>query len=244
MNLPSPDQSAADFLSVQPDPLRYDWHTNDPSEVAGMIAAQIPRNACVLDVGCGTGSLSKIIMESRSAQLTGIEPDTERATAAMKRGINVVAGFFDKQAIMNMEEFDAVVFADVLEHLPDPSVALGLAYKVLKPNGMVVASVPNIAHWTVRWNLLCGRFDYEACGIMDATHLRWFTESTIRVLFERNGYRVESHLVTAGLAMPVYSRFPWSFIRPRRLRAPLVRWLSRAMPRLFGCQHVIRAVKK
>lgn len=245
MNAASPDQHATGFLSASPDPLRYDGHTNDPAEAAGMIAALIRPNARVLDVGCGTGSVSKIIVETTGARLIGIEPDPQRVAVAQARGIDAHMGFFDEQSATRLGKFDVVVFADVLEHLPDPAAALRIAHNVLNPDGMVIASVPNIAHWSVRWDLLCGRFDYESCGIMDATHLRWFTEKSIRALFESSGYRVDNIGQTAGVLLSVYSeRFPWRYLRPRRFRRPLVRCLARLMPRLFGCQHVVYAVRQ
>lgn len=245
MKTPSPDRHAAGFLEVCPDPLRYDGQTNDPAESAGMIAALVQPNARVLDVGCGTGSISKIIVETTGAQLTGIEPDPQRVAVARSRGINALQGFFDEKTIDNLGKFDVVVFADVLEHLPDPATALRLAHHVLKPDGAVVASIPNIAHWSVRLDLLCGRFDYQPYGIMDATHLRWFTEKSVRVLFETTGYQIESLRHTAGVLLPVYyEHFLWRYFRPRRWRNPLIRLLTKAMPRLFGCQHVIRATQK
>jgi methionine biosynthesis protein MetW len=245
MKTTSPDQHATGLLSVSPDPLRYDGHTDDPAEAAGMIAAVIQPKATVLDVGCGTGSVSKILMETRGVQLLGIEPDPHRVAVARSRGINAMQGFFDEKTVENLGKFDVVVFADVLEHLPDPGAALRLAHQVLKPDGAVVASIPNIAHWSVRLDLLCGRFDYQPYGIMDATHLRWFTEKSVRALFETTGYQIESIRHTAGVLLPAYYEyFPWRYFRPRRYRKPVVRFLARTMPRLFGCQHIIRASLK
>jgi methionine biosynthesis protein MetW len=245
MKTPSPDQRATGFLSVCPDPLRYDGHTTNPAEVAGLIIALIPPRARVLDVGCGTGSLSKLLVDGCGAQLIGIEPDPQRAAAAQARGIKVQEAFFDEKTVGQLGKFDVVLFADVLEHLPDPAAALRLAHRVLEAGGIVVASVPNIAHWSVRWDLLRGRFDYQPCGIMDATHLRWFTESSIRALFEATGYRVDRIRPSAGVGLPVYfERFPWRYFRPRGYRNSLIRLLAKAMPRLFGCQHVICASRK
>jgi 2-polyprenyl-3-methyl-5-hydroxy-6-metoxy-1,4-benzoquinol methylase len=142
----------------------------------------------------------------------------------------------------NLGKFDVVVFADVLEHLPNPASVLHLTRKVLNPGGLVIASIPNIAHWSIRWELLRGRFDYQPYGIMDATHLRWFTEKTVRSLFESCGYEVETIKHTAGLAADVYHKtFFWKNFRPRRYRFPLIQWLARTKPRLFGLQHVVRA---
>jgi len=245
MNSTSPDSHASGFLDAAPDPLRYDGHTSDPMEAAGMIAGLTPLNKKVLDIGCGTGSLSRLLVDLRGAKLVGIEPDLTRATTAQARGIDARHGFFDEAMVQNLGKFDVVIFADVLEHLPDPATVLRLTKQVLAPGGVIVASVPNIAHWTVRWELLCGRFEYESCGIMDATHLRWFTENSIRNLFESSGYHVDTIRHTAGLNASAYHKmFFWRNFRPRRYKFPLIRWLAKTWPRLFGLQHVVRAELK
>lgn len=245
MNSASPDQHAIGFLDVVPEPLRYDGHTSDPLEAAGMIAGLTPANKRVLDVGCGTGSVSRLLVDLRGAKLVGIEPDLPRVTTARSRGIDARHGFFDETSAQNLGKFDVVVFADVLEHLPDPAAVLQLTRRLLEKDGVVIASVPNIAHWSVRLELLFGRFDYQSCGIMDATHLRWFTERTFRALFEASGYRVDTIQQTVGLGAVVYhEQFFWRCFRPRRYRIPLIRWLTKTFPRLFGYQHVIRAVLK
>ena len=70
------------------DPLRYDGHTDAPQEVARMLADLVPMGSRVLDVGCGTGSVSRIIADTRNAKIIGIEPNSHRAAAARARGIN------------------------------------------------------------------------------------------------------------------------------------------------------------
>jgi methionine biosynthesis protein MetW len=245
MNSDSPDRHATGFLEAALDPLRYDDYTNDPMEAPGMIAGLVPPNKRVLDVGCGTGFLARLLMDSRGAQVVGIEPDLARTEAAKARGIDARHGFFDETMVQNLGKFDVVIFADVLEHLPDPASVLQLTRQVLAPGGVVIASIPNIAHWSVRWELLCGRFDYHDCGIMDATHLRWFTERSVRNLFESSGYQVDAVRHTAGLNASVYHQtFFWRNFRPRRYRFPLIRWLAKTRPRLFGLQHVVRASLK
>jgi SAM-dependent methyltransferase len=160
---------------------------------------------------------------------------------ARARGLQVHQGTFDGGWVESMGKFDVVVFADVLEHLPDPAAPLHLARTVLRPSGAVVASVPNVAHWSVRWDLLWGRFTYTPSGIMDATHLRWFTERSVRALFEASGYRIERLSHTLGAALPLYrERRLWRSLPQHRVRSVL-RLLTRVMPRVFGCQHVIRA---
>ena len=222
------------------DPLRYDEHVDAPQEVARMLADLVPVGSRVLDVGCGTGCVSRIIADARNAKIIGIEPNSHRAAAARARGLEVYEEPFTPAIVQRLEPFNVVLFADVLEHVADPGSFLQFARRGLLPGGRVVASVPNVAHWSVRLDLLRGRFDYQPLGIRDATHLRWFTADTVRSLFETNGLRVISLQHTAGVMLAEYYRRPWRWISPDR-RYTIVRALARRLPLLFGCQHIIHA---
>ena len=222
------------------DPLRYDEHVDGPQEVARMLADLVPVGSRVLDVGCGTGCVSRIIADTRNAKIIGIEPNSHRAAAARARGLEVYEEPFTPAIVQRLESFNVILFADVLEHVADPGSFLQFARRGLLPGGRVVASVPNVAHWSVRLDLLRGRFDYQPVGIRDATHLRWFTADTVRSLFETNGLRVISLQHTAGVMLAEYYRRPWRWISPDR-RYAIVRALARRLPLLFGCQHVIHA---
>ena len=235
------DQTCGMRENGELDPLRYDWGTDAPQEVARMLADLVPVGSRVLDVGCGTGSVSRIIADTRNAKIIGIEPNSHRAAAARARGVEVYQEPFTPGIVQRLEPFNVILFADVLEHVADPGSFLQFARPALLPGGRVVASVPNVAHWTVRLDLLHGRFDYQPTGIRDATHLRWFTADTVRSLFETNGLRVISLQHTAGVALPDYAeRRPWRWISRDR-RDAMVRALARRLPLLFGCQHIIHA---
>ena len=222
------------------DPLRYDGQSEHPAEVAGMIHALMPSGVRVLDVGCGTGSVTLIANRGRGNTVCAIEPDPDRAATASARGIDVHNGVLDDSYLQGCERFDVVMSSDVLEHMAAPAELLRRFVAAARPGGLVILSVPNVAHWTVRWNLLFGRFDYEPVGIMDATHLRWFTESSLRALVESVGLEIVEIRQTAGSDIPPYGRGLWGRI-DGRLRVALVRWLARMLPRLFGVQHVVKA---
>jgi methionine biosynthesis protein MetW len=221
------------------DALRYDGHSDHPQEVAGMLHAFMPSRVRVLDVGCGTGSVTLIANRKRDNTVIGIEPDNQRADVARARGLTVYTGFLDETFLAGHGPFDVVMASDVLEHTASPAELLKLMALAIKPDGIVLASVPNVAHWSVRLNLLMGRFDYEPVGIMDATHLRWFTARTISSLFEQSGLQVIEMRQTAGTTLPVYGRGVLRWI-PRG-KAPAIRGLTRAFPLLFGVQHVVKA---
>jgi len=239
----SPDVNAAG-LGAPVGGLRYDWKTTsgpeDVGEVPAIVRGWIPDGARVLDVGCGTGSLTLRYMEGKNCRLLGVEPDAERAAVARSRGLDVVTGLMDEALLEKHGPFDLIIFSDVLEHVPAPASLLLLAKTGLAPGGVIVASVPNVAHWSVRLMLLFGRFDYRPSGIMDATHLRWFTRKTIQGLFEYSGMRVLDVSPSAGAWMRPYHVKPLRLV-PRSVRIGVVRSLARMLPRLFGYQMVVRA---
>jgi methionine biosynthesis protein MetW len=234
------DQDGRGLLTGLPSPFRYGGQDLDPAESTAMIASMIPSGARVLDVGCGTGSVSRLIIHACDCTVLGLEPDADRAAAARANGIEIVGAQLAEELIPRVGLFDVVLFADVLEHLVDPFEELRLAQKFLRVGGAIVASLPNIAHWTVRWNLLRGRFDYRPVGIMDATHLRWFTRRSLYRLFTQAGYMVVETKASAGLWMEVYQSRPWRWI-PRRVLRRLLQGAAGAWPTLFGCQYVVKA---
>ncbi len=237
----SPDENAAGLLRGAVDPLRYDGHFVDPDEVSGIIVRMIPEGSRVLDVGCGAGSLSQIVADHCRADVVGIEPDPARAERAMRRGIQVHVGYFDRPLIAGLGLFDVVLFADVLEHLPNPYTLLLTAREALRQHGCVIVSVPNVAHWSVRACLLRGKFEYQPWGIMDATHLRWFTAESIKSLLAASGFVAAEYRATAGLVLcDNYGRAPLRWLSGG-IRARMLRWGCRHWPALFGSQHVLKA---
>lgn len=209
----SPDKHSSGFLETAPAALRYDHGSLDPDDVGLKLADLLTPNARILDVGCGTGVITQIIQNAKGASIIGIEPDADRVQRATARGLNVYRGFLTAAFVREHGPFDYAVFADVLEHVPDPAELVLIAHQGLKPGGSVVVSVPNIAHWFVRLDLLFGRFDYQDCGIMDATHLRWFTRRTIRQFSECPGFEVTALSHTVNIDLPDYARrIPWRWV--------------------------------
>ncbi len=129
---------------------------------------------------------------------------------------------------------------DVVEHVVDPHNFLVAAAQFLKPDGTLIVSVPNVAHWTIRWTLGRGRFNYTAAGLLDVTHLRFFTRASIVELFEGAGYRVQFAGFTIGAWLHGYARLGLS---KRALRA-LITPLCRRFPGLFAVQIVVEAQKR
>jgi SAM-dependent methyltransferase len=125
--------------------------------------------------------------------VTGIELDPEAARRAERYCERVIVGdveHLDVEGELDESSFDVVVFGDVLEHLKDPLAALKRLRFALQPEGYVVASIPNVAHGSVRLALLRGRFRYRSLGLLDETHLRFFTRESVEQLFEDGGFMI------------------------------------------------------
>lgn len=167
------------------------------------IIAMIPGGcASILDVGCGFGTLGKYLKSQGVAHVCGIEVVAAAAAEAKKVLDTVVSGNVENMDFpFAPSHFDCIVCADVLEHLADPWTALGRLKLLLKPRGCFVASIPNIGHHRVIRGLLKGQWRYTQSGILDRTHLRFFTLEGIQSLFEDNSLRIEAvdRKISAGL---------------------------------------------
>jgi len=157
------------------------------------VAELVPEDAlCVIDVGCGAGSLGRSLKEMHPGrQVRGIEPVAEAAALARNVLDDVFVGSVEDPLPSHWPRPDCVIFADVLEHLTDPWGVLKKWRDVLAPGGAVVISIPNVVHHSVLRGLARGAWDYESHGILDRTHLRFFTRKTVIELVEQAGFRLE-----------------------------------------------------
>lgn len=150
----------------------------------------------ILDAGCGAGAAIASAASRRPGwRVTGIEADPDLARRARERCARVVEG--DLRRVLpelerSGERFDAVVFADVLEHLEDPVAALEAARRAAAPGACLLVSVPNAGHLSLVRDLVAGRFDLLPAGLTDAGHLRWFTRSFLAETIAEAGWRVVS----------------------------------------------------
>lgn len=147
----------------------------------------------VLDVGCGVGENGRFC-RSRGAIVTGLERNpTTRAVAARALHEALDADIEDDASVrgaLGDRRFDAMLFGDVLEHVADPGSVLRRMMSYLEPEGHVLLSLPNVAAWPVRLSLGMGRFRYADSGVLDRTHLRFFTRETARQLCADAGLQV------------------------------------------------------
>ena len=146
----------------------------------------------VLDVGCSSGNFGESVKVTQNCEVWGVEPDAESAKAASSRLDRAFAGFFGEEIGLPEGYFDCICFNDVLEHMVDPAAALKYAAKLLTKDGRILASIPNIRHFPTVWRLAVrGTWDYTERGILDKTHLRFFTANSIVRFFETEGFVVD-----------------------------------------------------
>ncbi len=174
------------------------------------VFAVVPQNACrVLDIGCGAGVLGARVRERNKAEVIGIERN-EKAASQARRSLDKVlladVEAIDFAKVFGTRMFDCVIVADVIEHLNNPWLLLSQIHKVLTDDGVLVVSVPNIRHWRIARALIFrGRWDYEDQGILDRTHLRFFTRATLHDALSHAGFSIMSSSLLQA---------PWDRNRP------------------------------
>jgi len=153
----------------------------------------------VLDVGCGFATTSQYIQQ-RGNRVVGIESNADAVAVARTRIGEVIES--DLQNVPS-GKFDTIIFADVLEHLQWPTGVLKKYADLLKPDGTVIVSLPNVGLWSVRLGLLFGGFRYQDSGVLDRTHLRFFTRRTAIEMLRSAGYKPIRRTYNPGLARPL-----------------------------------------
>jgi len=203
----SPDESVAAEYSLKP--------TQYFAGARKRFVDALPPNpsARLLEIGCGNGDTACYAKQSgKCGWSAGVELCHDAALAAANKMDHVLPGDIEQVDLpYPLLHFDVLILSEVLEHLRDPGAVLRKLRRYLAPGAWVLAGSPNVAHHSVVRMLARGRWDYTTAGILDETHLRWFTPETYRELFEQAGYRVE---VVAPAS-------------PLRIKAKLFNWVTR-----------------
>ncbi|MGD9288609.1 MAG: glycosyltransferase [Desulfobacterales bacterium] len=172
-------------------------------EIQALVSRKAKR---ILDIGCGAGVLGKELKNRQKCYVAGIECASVAARKARKVLDRVYMGDATK-IVPEIQEnsFDTIIMADFLEHIADPEKILCEVKRILISKGRLVLSIPNVRHWSVIKDLLEGRWEYQDAGILDKTHLRFFTWQSILSLMNSVGYQIESYFGTylQGYDVPV-----------------------------------------
>ncbi len=186
--IPSTDSMAADYLHAE---------LKD-------VEAIIPKEALrILDVGCGEGIVGRRLLERGAGEVVGVEISPDVCERAEKNLTGVICGDIEEMDLRFSEGyFDCIILADILEHLKDPLSTLKKLRKSLSDSGVVVASIPNIRFYNIINMLVEGYRMYEDSGILDRTHLRFFTKKEMEVLFADAGFELTG--ITANID-PAYN---------------------------------------
>lgn len=220
------------FPAGSVDHKRYDNHGN-PS-----LLALLPDTATrVLDIGCGAGDNARLLAAT-GRSVDGITFSNAEATTARLTCSNVFVHDLESGLPPCLDNtYDAVVCSHVLEHLRWPDRLLKEVREILLPSqGVLLVAVPNVLFYKNRWRLLTGHFDYEEYGLMDASHFRWFTFASSRLLVESAGFEVLHHSCEGSFPLPFVRRFVG-----RQAATAVDSRATALFPGLFGYQLLLLA---
>jgi SAM-dependent methyltransferase len=219
--------------------MTWSYYADPRPDIQALVAA---RGSRVLDVGCGAGALASALKAAGATCVAGIELDPQAAALSSSVLDVVIQGsVLDCSLPFDRGEFSYLIFADVLEHLPDPERALSRCLPYLAEGGRVVISVPNMRFYLVLLRLIADRWWYTTSGVRDRTHLRIFTRRSLEGLINRQGlvierwhrnYRLFEDQSQIGLVGALASRVVRATIAPALL------------PELMAYQYVVVARRR
>jgi len=223
-------------------PGRYEYLLDPTEQTAkGSVVRLVGQRKTVLEIGCATGAMTRCLSDRLGCTVTGLEVNAVDAELARPycESLHVASiEDADLHSLLDHKSFEVIVFADVLEHLRDPIASLRKSRLILAESGYIVASIPNIAHAAIAFELALGRFDYRKTGLLDDTHIHFFTKKSILRTFEAAGYAVV-HLER----MVVEPRFTEFATEPQTdLERDLLKQLLDLHPESTTYQFVVKAV--
>lgn len=234
MESPPADGAPAQRSTMEMNPNPYSSHR--------LLADLAGTGHRVLDVGSGEGALA-LELTQRGNTVVCLEIDPARAAIARSRGLEVHEINIEREGIEKLGAFDVVLCGDVIEHLLDPAAALQRLKASLAPGGRLLVSIPNIAFYAIRARLLLGQFKYTDAGILDRTHLHFYTHATSRRLLEDAGLRIRRETITLApptSAVPGVER-RWYALLGRKAIGRAIHRAMRLLPGLFASQFVYEA---
>lgn len=218
--------------------LKYNELNLKKFEAHSLIVSNIEDNSKVLDLGCATGYMGAYLIERKNCEVWGIEMDKDLFKVA-KRSLNktINADLRDiKKLKIPKRKFDYILLADVLEHVLFYDDLLKNISKFLNKNGKIIISTPNIAHISIRYSLLLGRFTYQDKGILDKTHVHFFTKDNLLKTLKNAGYTLDSIEYSSDFGQfPIIGRYL------RHLPKIMQYHVTKLMNKLLAVQFIIVA---
>lgn len=209
-------------------------------QILKMLSAD--KRETLLDLGCGDGTLS-LAIKHLGLDVTGIELDNADSVIARSKGLRVrTASVSNILEIFHGETFDIVLAADILEHLPNPEkVLLDVSTLLQDKESFLLVSIPNVANIVIRLQLLLGKFEYTERGILDRTHLRFYTRKSLLGVLRKSSYEVlEIRYTSIPIELLFGQKEHWKIVKILQFLAYLV---ARISPTLFAYQFVVKVNK-
>lgn len=200
----------------------------------------VPAHARVLDLGCATGYFARELRK-KHCSVVGVENDPSAARLARRYCEQIIIGDLEcpEKLPIPRRSFDVVLLLDVLEHIVRREKLLAAIRTWIKPSGVLILSTPNIVHISIRLRVLLGNFTYQRWGILDETHVHFFTQPTLREALEKADYFIEKMIPTADFGqLPLIGRYT------RFLPKHLQFFLTQLLPNLLGVQWVARCRRR
>lgn len=202
-------------------------------------------DARILDVGCGAGDNASLLRAKYpNCTIIGITNSEKEASIARTKmtSCHVVDVEAELPQDLAVQQFDVIVFCHVLEHLRYPALVLSRFACLLHTGGVVVIAVPNVLFWSMRWQFLLGNFEYQAAGVLDDTHLRFFTYKTADkyLLSHADGLQLVGKHATGSVPLWLVRRY----VLPSKWANHLDQLGCRLWPNLFGSQIELMAVRQ
>ena len=215
----------------------YDEFNKNEYESHRLALGCIDPGSKILDVGCATGYFARQLTK-KNCETWGVDNDKLALKKASKYCKKVILSNVDEVSSLTVPKkyFDYIVILDVIEHLRQPKNILSLAKHYLKDGGKIIISVPNIAHASIRWMLLKGEFRYTTTGILDETHVHFYTQKSIIDLLKKMGYKIIKIIPTNGMC-----KVPLLYIITDRLPTSWQYRLVELIPDLFSYQFIVEA---
>lgn len=176
----------------------YNPLESNPSSIDSISTEMVPSGAKVLDIGCATGYMAEYLREYKNCTVAGVENNPEQAQLAQKICSVVFVGSIESpeiqfqidQYVKKESLFNCVYMSEVIEHLVDPWKILAVLPRWIHKDGCLIITTCNVAHWRMRKELMKGKWTYQEYGVLDKTHLKFFTYETFRQMLLDSDYQI------------------------------------------------------